>query len=76
MHIVNSGGSLRSYWALEDQTDYKNEYIEGQIVSRMDTCSRHSEIVQNIGVELRHRERERGWSMLLGIRVKIQTSGA
>jgi hypothetical protein len=50
MIIVNTCGSLDCYWAVEDRTEYKNEYIEGQIISRIGTPLRHIKVAQNLAM--------------------------
>jgi Uma2 family endonuclease len=75
MIIVNTGGSLNCYWAVEDRTEYKNEYIDGQIISRIATCVRHIQVAQNLAMDLRERE-SGNWSVLMGLRMKVESTGA
>jgi Uma2 family endonuclease len=75
MIIVNTGSSLEWYWDVEDRTEYKNEYIEGQIISRIGTSVRHMRIAQNLAMDLWKRE-DVPWHVLNGIRMKVEATGA
>lgn len=75
MIIVNTGGSLDCYWNIEDRTEYKNEYIEGQIISRIGTSVRHIEIAQHLAMDLWSREGV-PWHVLTGLRMKVEQTGA
>lgn len=76
MIIVNPGGSLDGYWEVEDRTEYKNEYIDGQIISRISTPLRHVEVAQNLAMALHGREDGRSWRMLYGLRTKVEPTNA
>lgn len=76
MIIVNEGCSIEHYWAVEDRTEYRNEFIEGQILSRIGTSLRHGKLVQNLAIGLRNREAGGDWSVLMGLRVKVEGTGA
>jgi Uma2 family endonuclease len=76
MIIVNNGCSLEHYWDVEDRTEYKNEYIDGQIISRIGTCVRHVEIGQNLGMDLYTRSEHLGWCAFMGMRLKVEQTGA
>lgn len=76
MIIVNTGGTLDCYWDIEDRTEYKNEYIEGQIISRISTPSRHIKVVQNLAMALRKREEDKSWRMLYSFRTKVEMTHA
>jgi Uma2 family endonuclease len=75
MIIVNTGGSLDWYWDVEDRTEYRNEYIDGQIVSRIGTSIRHVEIAQQLAMDLWSRE-DVPWHVLTGLRMKVEQTGA
>ena len=75
MIIVNTGASLKYYWDVEDRTEYKNEYIDGQIVSRIGTCVRHVQVAQHLAMDLWTREHV-PWHVLTGLRMKVEHSGA
>lgn len=75
MIIVNTGGSLDCYWNVEDRTEYKNEYIDGQIISRVGTSLRHVEIAQHLAMDLWRRENV-PWHVLTSIRMKVEETGA
>lgn len=75
MIIVNTGGSLGCYWDVEDRTEYKNEYIDGQIISRIGTALRHVEIAQHLAMNLWHRKGVR-WRVLTSLRMKVEHTGA
>lgn len=75
MIIVNTGSSLDWYWDVEDRTEYKNEYIDGQIISRIGTSVRHMRIAQNLAMDLWKRE-DVTWHVLNGIRMKVEATGA
>lgn len=74
MIIVNTGSSLDWYWDVEDRTEYKNEYIDGQIISRIGTSVRHMRIAQNLAMDLWERENV-PWHVLNGIRMKVEATG-
>jgi Uma2 family endonuclease len=76
MIIVNTGGSLDRYWDVEDRTEYKNEYIEGQIISRIATPLRHIKVAQNLAMALHEREEADRWRMLYGLRTKVELTNA
>ena len=75
MIIVNTGSSLEWYWDVEDRTEYKNEYIDGQIISRIGTSVRHMRIALNLAIDLWERE-DVPWHVLNGIRMKVEATGA
>ena len=75
MIIVNTGGSLDCYWNVEDRTEYKNEYIDGQIISRVATSIRHVKIAQSLAMDLWSRE-DVPWHVLTGLRMKVEQTGA
>lgn len=75
MIIVSTGGSLDCYWAVEERTEYKNEYIDGQIISRIATNLRHIQIAQHLAMDLWHREGV-PWSILTSLRMKVEKTGA
>jgi Uma2 family endonuclease len=75
MIIVNTGGSLECYWAIEDRTEYKNEYIDGQIISRIGTAVRHMRAAQNLAMDLWGRD-DVPWRVLTGLRMKVEQTGA
>lgn len=75
MIIVNTGGSLDCYWNVEDRTEYKNEYIDGQIISRIGTAVRHMRTAQNLAMYLWGRD-DVPWHVLTGLRMKVEHTGA
>lgn len=75
MIIVNTGGSIDCYWNVEDRTEYKNEYIDGQIISRVGTAVRHMRTAQNLAMHLWGRD-DVPWHVLTGLRMKVEQTGA
>jgi Uma2 family endonuclease len=75
MIIVNTGGSLDCYWNVEDRTEYKNEYIDGQLISRVGTAVRHMRAAQNLAMYLWSRD-DVPWHVLTGLRMKVEQTGA
>jgi Uma2 family endonuclease len=75
MIIVNTGNSINWYWDVEDRTEYKNEYIDGQIISRIGTSIRHMTLTQNFAIDLWERE-DVPWHVLTGLRMKVEQTGA
>lgn len=75
MIIVNTGSSLDCYWNVEDRTEYKNEYIDGQIISRIGTSVRHMRIAHNLATDLWDHD-DVPWHVLSGIRMKVEQTGA
>ena len=47
--------SPQEYYRLEREADYKSEYYNGEIFAMAGNTTRHSDIVMNIGGELRVR---------------------
>lgn len=74
MIIVNTGGSLDCYWNVEDRTEYKNEYIDGQIISRIGTSVRHVAIAQHLAMDL-WRRKDVPWHVLTSVRMKVEETG-
>jgi Uma2 family endonuclease len=75
MIIVNTGGSIGCYWDVEDRTEYKNEFIDGQIVSRVGTTVRHMRTAHNLATNLWGRDGV-SWHVLTGLRMKVEQTGA
>src|SRR5688500_11429809 len=73
---VKNGCSLEEYWRIEESTEYKNEFIDGQVISRIGTPVPDVEIVQNVAFTL-HGERSRTdtWDLLIGMRMKVERTG-
>lgn len=61
--------------AVEDRTEYKNEYIDGQIISRVGTALRHMRAAMNLAMYLWARE-DVPWHVLTGLRMKVEQTGA
>lgn len=74
--IVNESCSIQHYWDVEDRTEYRNEFIEGQIISRIGTSVRHGDLMGNLAVGLRNREADSNWRVLMGLRTKVERTGA
>lgn len=76
MIIVNEGCSIDRYWDLEDRTEYRNEYIEGQVISQIGMGLRHGKIVQNLLIGLMNRQADQNWQVLFAFRTKVERTGA
>jgi Uma2 family endonuclease len=74
--IIATCGSLNDYWHVERRTEYKNEYIDGQVISRISVSGDHSRITMNLGLALRERALGQGWREMLGFRVIVRQTGA
>jgi Uma2 family endonuclease len=74
MIIINEGCTIDHYWRVEARTEYKNKFIEGQIISHIGMGFRHSDIKMNLYTGLR--KRESNWRVLAGFRMKVESPGA
>jgi hypothetical protein len=54
MIIINEGCTIDHYWRVEARTEYKNEFIEGQIISHIGSGFRHGDIKLDRGAKWRH----------------------
>lgn len=74
--IIATCGSLADYWHVERRTEYRNEYIDGQVISRISVGVDHSRITMNLGLALRERAPGSGWQEFVGFRVIVRETGA
>ena len=74
--IIATCGSLADYWDTERRTEYRNEHVDGQVISRISVNANHRRITRNLGLALRECSLGREWREMLGFRVIVRETGA